>query len=236
MGKVSKGAEETLQSLSIHGSWTQFPEMFWSIRQISPPLSYTGVQMLAFRCNHVQINAGNTRKGAPAVTSRLSNGQELSKAAALCIPVGFPPNPFLSILKIPFSLGPREGHRKLVWWADASVCGGCGVVMMWDTFPCTPLCGPEHSGFGNWGGSAGGPCPACYLSRAGGAWHLIKERLPAWGCLTARHQQFCDWQTGKKYICLRIIYIENWTQDFVFVNSAVISAVWTKGRVYFPSI
>lgn len=39
MGKVSKSAEETLQSLSIHDSWTQFPEMFWSIRQISPPLS-----------------------------------------------------------------------------------------------------------------------------------------------------------------------------------------------------
>lgn len=130
MGKFFKG-EDTLQSQSIHGSWTQFPEMFWSIRQISTHLSYKGVQMLAFRCNHVQINAGNTSKGAPAVTSRLSNGQELSKAAALCIPMDLPPNPFLSILIIPFSVGPMWGHRQLMWWGDAPACGGCGVVLMW---------------------------------------------------------------------------------------------------------
>lgn len=74
------------------------------------------------------------------------------------------------------------------------------------------------------------------LGGARRAQRLIKERLP-WSGMPPSSLLAFPWLTNRqKYIDLRIIYIENQTLDFVFVNSAVISAVWTKGRVFFPSI
>lgn len=131
--------------------------MFWSIRQISPHLSYRGVQMLAFRCNHVQIYAGNTSKGAPAVSAM---GREPCTTWARLQPSafhGFTSKPLPQYFHHPFFCLPGVGAidsscgEVLLQHGEAVMWSGCG-----DTFPWTPHCGPELSGFGNWGGSAGG--------------------------------------------------------------------------------
>lgn len=143
MDKVSKGPEETLQSLSIHGRWTQFPEMFWSIRWISPHPSYKGVQVSAFRSNHVQVNARNTSKGALAITPRLSNGRGAlywpEQGCSPLHPRGLAPKPF-----------PQYFHHPFFCWSlGGAIDNLCGEVMLqhveavtglWrgNTFPCTP--------------------------------------------------------------------------------------------------
>lgn len=204
-------------------------------------VSYKGVPVSPFRSNHVQISARNTSKGAPAVTPRLSNGQgALYWPEQGCSPLH--PHRFASK---PF---PQYFHHPFFCWCQGGAIDNlCGEVMLqhveavmglWrgDTFPCTLAGGPELAGARELEGLCSGvmPCPLLVQDWGSTAFNLRKAACS--GMPLSLSLAFLWLTNRQKYICSRIIYIENWTQDFVFVNSAVISAVWTKGRVYFPSI
>lgn len=116
---------------------------------------------------------------------------DLSKAAALCTPTGLPPSPFLSIFIIHILVGPGKGLHPahLVGGRYSMQVWGCDVVMTWrHTSP--------HTSLMSLGCQQCGSCealpPAHSMCRAGGAQRLIKERLPALGCLPDHSWHFCD--------------------------------------------
>lgn len=161
MGKVSKGPEETLRSLCIHGRWKQFPEVFWSIRRIPAHLSYKGVQMSAFWSNKVQANGRNSSKGAPAVTSDLSNGQRAlywpEQGCSPLHPHGFASKPLPQYFRHPFSCWSQGGAIDILC-AEVWLWGGCGVVMRWGHISLhTSLWSWAVRGMGTGGALQGGP-------------------------------------------------------------------------------